>query len=332
MGTICLNDRQAGNGLSRILKCEIIIRCLKGHHEVLVFKDVVTIPEQLMGVKAVWGRSTEAVMCFGSRGSAILKDKGHFSQARKTAQLAQTRPYFLTIGGGEQVPGNLRGRVLELVRATGVFGETTAFVRDEDLRMRLAQWPVAVVISEVYSISSEPRLIEDLGFPDRKILTNAYDTVLRDENQIELLFDALKDWPINRRDDVVPPPGFRDPGKVQMFGSMYPKVLSKSVEGMRVWKLSQEIERDPKLKREAKARNRTENGGMLVCEACKFSDSLDSMFDAHHQQPLAAGVRESRADDLVVLCPTCHRWAHAKASDKLMPLPVRDIGRLLYAR
>lgn len=105
----------------------------------------------------------------------------------------------------------------------------TAFVHDKDLQMRLAQWPVAVVISEVYSISSEPRLIEDLGFPDRKILTNAYDAVLRDEGRIELLFDALKDWPITRRNDVVPPPGFRDPGKVQMFGSMYPKVLSKTV-------------------------------------------------------------------------------------------------------
>ena len=285
-----------------------------------------------MGVKAVWGRSTEAVMCFGSRGSTVLKDRGHFSQARKTAERAQTQPYFLTIGGGEQVPGNLRGRVLELVRATGVFGETAAFVRDEGLRTRLAQWPVAVVISEVYSIANEPLLIEDLGFPDRRILTNAYDTVLREENQIELLFAALKDWQINRRDDVVPPPGFRDPGKVQMFGSLYPRVLSKSAEGTRIRKLSQEIERDPKLKREAKARNRSENGGVLVCEACKFTDSLDAMFDAHHIQPLAAGVRESRADDLVVLCPTCHRWAHVKASHKLTPLPVREIGRRVHAR
>jgi hypothetical protein len=221
---------------------------------------------------------------------------------------------------------------LELVRATGVFGETSAFVRDEGLRVRLAQWPVAIVISEIYSIRDEPRLIEDLGFADRGILTNAYDTVLRNEDQIELLFSALRDWPIKRREDVVLPPGFRDPGKVQMFGSLYPKVLSQSAEGARIWKLSREIERDPKLKREAKARNRADNGGMLVCEACKFSDSLDSMFDAHHQQPLAAGVRESRADDLVVLCPTCHRWAHAKATDKLTPLPVRDISRRLHTK
>lgn len=295
----------------------------------VTLKDVVATPADLMGVKAVWGRSSEAVMCFGSRGNAALKDKGHFSQARTTAERAQTQPYFLTIGGGEQVPDALRGRVLELVRATGVYGETTAFVRDEDLRARLAQWPVAIIVSEVYTVSGEPRLVEDLGFPDRRILANAYDSVIRDEDQIERLWDALKDWNVERRWDVLPPPGFRDPGKVQMYGSMYPKLDSKSAEGKRVWKLQQEIERDPRLKREAKALNRAKNGGVIVCEACDFSDPLDSMFDAHHLQPLAAGNRESRVDDLVVLCPTCHRWAHAKADDKLSPVPVEEIAKVM---
>lgn len=295
----------------------------------VAFKDVVNAPDQLMGVKAVWGRSKEAVMCFGSRGNPVLKDRGHFSQARTTAERALIQPYFLTLGGGEQVQDALRGRVLELVRATGVYGETTAFVRDDDLRSRLAQWPVAIVVSEVYSVRGEPRLVEDLGFPDRRILANAYDTVIRDEVQINRLWDALKDWKVERRWDVAPPPSFRDPGKVQMCGAMYPKLDSKSTEGKRIWTLSQEIERDSKLKCAAKALNREKNGGTLVCEACGFSDPLEAMFDAHHQQPLAAGVRESRVDDLVVLCPTCHRWAHAKADDKLSPIPVQDIARLM---
>ena len=297
----------------------------------VALKDVVTAPEHLMGVKAVWGLSQETVMCFGSRGNPALKDKGHFTQARTTAERAQTQPYFLTIGGGEQVPDALRGRVLELVRATGVFGETTAFVRSEDLRNRLAQWPVAIVVSEVYSIIGEPRLVEDLGFADRSILTNAYDAVIRDEDQIQRLWTALKDWKIERRWDVTPPPSFRDPGKVEMYGSMYPKLTSTSAEGQRVWKLSRQIESDPKLKREAKAQNRAKNGGVLVCAACDFSDKFNSMFDAHHLQPLAAGIRETRVDDLVVLCPTCHRWAHAKAVDKLSPVSVQDIARLRSA-
>jgi hypothetical protein len=293
--------------------------------------DVVTAPEYLMGVKAVWGRSREAVMCFGSRGDAALKDRGHFSQARTTAERAQTQPYFLTIGGGEQVPEELRGRVLEVVRATSIYGETVAFVRDDELRARLAQWPVAIITSEVYSIMREPSLVDDLGFPDRRILTNAYDTIIRDEEQIRRLWHVLKDWEIKRRLDVMPPPGFRDPGKVQMYGTMYPRLDSKSVEGKRIWKLSQEVERDPNLAREAKARNRAKNDGVLICEACGFSDSLAAMFDAHHPQPLAAGVRETRADELVVLCPRCHRWVHAKADDKLEPIPIDIVAKLLAA-
>src|SRR5215207_6903748 len=125
-------------------------------------------------------------MCFGSRGNASLKDRGHFTLARTTAERGLDRPFFITIGGGEQVPDELSGRILELVRVTGVYGETAAFVRDPVLRERLAQWPVAVVLLEVYSVVDEPHLVADLGFPDRRILTNAYDTVKADDEHIGL--------------------------------------------------------------------------------------------------------------------------------------------------
>ena len=111
-----------------------------------------------------------------------------------------------------------------------------------------------------------------------------------------------------------------------MVGTLYPKLTSSSSEGKRVWKLSLKVERDPGLRREAKALNRSANGGEIVCVACGFSDEKDAMFDAHHLRPLAVGERESRVDDLVVLCPTCHRWAHAKSEDKLSPLPVGEIA------
>lgn len=265
-------------------------------------------------------------MCFGSRGDPKKKNKGHFSQARRTAERAMQQPYFVTIGGGEQVPAELNGRVLELVRATGVFGETIAFVKDDALRERLSQWPVAIVVSEVYSIENEPRLVEDLGFPDRRILTNAYDSVIRDDEQVHRLWEALKDRLVSRRWEVRLPPSFHDPGKVQMFGSLYPRLDSTSTEGKRVWKQSLDVERDPRLRREAKALNRSQHGGIIVCDACEFADDKDGMFDAHHLRPLAVGERESRVDDLAVLCPTCHRWAHAKAEDKLSPVPVDRIS------
>lgn len=295
------------------------------------FSDVVPSANDLMGVKAVWGRSEEAVMCFGSRGDAAKKDKGYYSQARVTAENAQRQPYFVTIGGGKHVPEKLRGRAIELVRATGAYGETTAFVTDSSLRKRLEQWPVAVVLSEVYAIDGEPLLVDELGFSDMNILANAYDRVMRYDDDIQVLWNALKDRRVSRRWDVEPPSGFRDPGGVKLIGTYYPKLDIKSIEGKKVWKLSQEIERDPNLKREVKAQNRAKNGGILCCEACGFSDALDGMFDAHHLQPLAAGVRTSRADDLVVLCPTCHRWAHVKASDLLSPLTVSEVASSLGA-
>ncbi len=293
------------------------------------FSEVVPSANDLMGVKAVWGRSEEAVMCFGSRGDAAKKDKGHYSQARITAEKAQEQPYFVTIGGGKHVPDELRGRAIELVRTTGAYGETTAFVKGDSLRKRLGQWPVAVVLSEVYAIDGEPLLVDELGFEDMNILANAYDRVMRNTDQIHTLWNALKDRNVSRRWEVQVPSGFRDPGGVKLIGTLYPKLNTKSSEGKKIWKLSKEIERDTRLKREVKAQNRAKNGGALRCEACGFSDTLDGMFDAHHLQPLAAGVRESRTDDLVVLCPTCHRWAHVKASDLPSPLTVSEVAKAL---
>ncbi len=43
---------------------------------------------------------------------------------------------------------------------------------DGGLRARLEQWPVAIVVSEVYTVVGEPCLIEDLEFPDRRIFTD----------------------------------------------------------------------------------------------------------------------------------------------------------------
>lgn len=286
------------------------------------FKEVVPDSQALMGVKAVWGRIEEPIIGFGARGDPTTKLGGYYSEARRTAERALQQPYFVTIGGGKKAPGTLKGRVLELARGTGVYGETATFVRDKELRARLAQWPVAVILSEVFAVRGEPHLVDDLGFEDRRILRNAHDRVIRNDDQIQRLWDALKDREIERRWDVMPTPGVRDPGKVMLRKSKHPTLDSKSTEGKRVWKLSRRIERDVKLRQQVKELNRAANGGVLRCEACRFSNQSASMFDAHHLEPLAAGIRESRVDDLVVLCPTCHRWVHAKAEDKLSPISV----------
>jgi 5-methylcytosine-specific restriction protein A len=270
-------------------------------------EDVAGSIDTIMGVKAVFGRSGAAVMCFGSHGDVNAKDKGHFSLARKTAEKAVERPFLISIGGGDDAPPELRGRVLELLRVTGVFGETKAFVSDEVYLARLQRWPVGVVTSEVYEIVGEPLLVEDLHFPDRKILANAYDGIRRDDKELERLWNVLRSTPVRRRWEISPPPGFKDPGRVQLFSTSYPKVSAGSSEGRRLWKEQQMLERDKSLSRAAKAANRDTNGGWLVCEACALSSESGGLFDAHHLNPLACGIRQSRVDDFAILCPTWSR-------------------------
>jgi len=285
-------------------------------------------PEAIMGVKAVFGRSEAAVMCFGSHGDEAAKDRGHFSLARSVAEAAMERPWLISIGGGDDVPPDLRGRVLELIRVTGVFGETKAFIHDASYLARLARWPVAVVISEVYAISGEPLLIEDLNFPNRKILANAYDGIRRDEGEILRLWEALRECDVHRRSEIQLPAGFRDPGKVELYSTMYPRVVASSTEGKKIWKEQLVTERGSKLGKEAKKQNRILSGGMLRCETCDFSHEQNGAFDAHHLFPLACGVRETRIDDFAILCPTCHRLAHVLGIDKLQPLPINALKSL----
>ena len=101
-----------------------------------------------------------------------------------------------------------------------------------------------------------------------------------------------------------------------------------SLEGGKCWIEQERSERDPSLATEAKRLNASRNGGRIKCEACGFEDREPAMFDAHHKKPLAAtSERETQMNDLAVLCPTCHRWAHAKAEDRLHPLPVKEVRR-----
>lgn len=49
-------------------------------HQTISLRDVVPSLDALMGVKAVWGKSREAVMCFGSRGDARLRIAATFNR------------------------------------------------------------------------------------------------------------------------------------------------------------------------------------------------------------------------------------------------------------
>jgi hypothetical protein len=237
---------------------------------------------------------------------------------------------MVTIGGGKQAPSEIKNHVLEVAKVAPAYGDTQIFVHDAEYRKRLSQWPVAVALSEIYAIEGEPDAEHDLDFDGGELLFNAFDGVIRKDALIEKLWKGLSGYEVTQKNDLFPIPGFVVPEKVIHIRKPYAAPLSSSEEGRKYWSLSLKAERDPALKKEAKLANRTKNSGLLVCEACGFGDQLSGMFDAHHINPVAAGERKSTSADLIVLCPTCHRWSHAKASNKLEPIPLevlREVRR-----
>jgi hypothetical protein len=51
-----------------------------------------------------------------------------------------------------------------------------------------------------------------------------------------------------------------------------------------------------------------------TCKACELRLSVEGRFviECHHLDPISMGQRETTLNDLVSLCPTCHRIAHMR--------------------
>lgn len=100
--------------------------------------------------------------------------------------------------------------------------------------------------------------------------------------------------------------------------------LGASPEGRRQYRLQAFTERNSSLSRDAKRLNAQAHGGLVTCEACDFSNPDSALFDAHHVNPLAGGLRQSEVTDLKILCPTCHRRAH-RTENSLTPLTIDQL-------
>jgi hypothetical protein len=84
-----------------------------------------------------------------------------------------------------------------------------------------------------------------------------------------------------------------------------------------ILKLHKFIERDPRVVKQAKQRAKQEN--RFHCEVCFFNferryPNLGNDFiECHHKQPISSGgVRETKIDDLAIVCANCHRMLHRK--------------------
>jgi len=66
----------------------------------------------------------------------------------------------------------------------------------------------------------------------------------------------------------------------------------------------------------------------FTCQACRFKLKLNGKYviECHHKNPIGeGGERETSLDDLICLCPTCHRISHTRK----IPL---DVDEILDAR
>lgn len=67
-----------------------------------------------------------------------------------------------------------------------------------------------------------------------------------------------------------------------------------------------------------------------TCQACYFRLQANGNFviDCHHKNPLLRGERVTSIDDLICLCPTCHRVAHVRRP----PLSVDEVREMRSVR
>lgn len=108
-----------------------------------------------------------------------------------------------------------------------------------------------------------------------------------------------------------------------------------AVEGEQVLVTHIARERDTGLVRRAKKRFRRTHG-RLFCEACLFDfqskyGSLGRNFiEAHHVRPLTEGPRRTSWDELMMLCPNCHRMVHLRMNQEGRTLTREEVAEIAH--
>lgn len=94
------------------------------------------------------------------------------------------------------------------------------------------------------------------------------------------------------------------------------------VEGMEFEKKMMSKVRNSKVTKERKAFDD------YTCQVCGFS--YESVMEVHHLIPVSMGKRSTNLNDLITLCPTCHRIAHTKGNKKVYS--IQDVQMILNRR
>lgn len=280
------------------------------------FQELVSGPAQVMGVTAVFGTPRISMTCVSDENAAA-----------KIASRAIGQPYIVAVASGSARNKDDSGRAVAVLRASGAYGRTDDFIKQEIPDFDKGRWPYGVILSEVYQIIGQPHLVNDLQMPGPHILSSQRVGVSNSPEKSERIWSALKDTKLELRIDLTPPIGFIEPEAVALINTDTKFFDPGSQEGMAKWAINKSIERSRHLRKQKLDECRTSNGGVLRCECCGFSDTLGSVFDVHHLNPLCRGSRITFLNELVIVCPTCHRLMHTK-SQRLTPLSVEETRRI----
>ena len=99
----------------------------------------------------------------------------------------------------------------------------------------------------------------------------------------------------------------------------------------RCYAIHRKLERDGRLPKRVKAA-RLASTGKLECEACEFDfaevfgELGDGFIEAYHRVPVHKldGTMRTKADDLALVCPNCHRMLH-RSDPHLSVEQLRDL-------
>jgi len=73
----------------------------------------------------------------------------------------------------------------------------------------------------------------------------------------------------------------------------------------------------------------------IVCEVCGFTGPTEALevapLEVHHLLPIEEGERETRLEDLAVVCANCHRLLHAVMRAEKRPVDIDEIRTLRFA-
>ena len=84
-------------------------------------------------------------------------------------------------------------------------------------------------------------------------------------------------------------------------------------------------------KRDALLRNECLKQKGKVCSICgfdpvkKYGKGFENIIEVHHLDPIAGGKRETTIDDLIPVCPNCHRALHSKPDGLYKPNDLKDL-------